>query len=56
MAVAVKVIRIPEQTGLVEAVIETLTGILGLAVIVMVFEFAGFPVGQIAVDVNTHFT
>jgi len=43
IAVAVNVIGIPEQTGLVEALIETLTGIFGLTTSVIRFEVAGFP-------------
>ena len=46
----------PEQTGFTEAAIETETAIFGLTVIVIVFKVAGFPVGQVAFDVKTHFT
>ena len=56
MAAAVKVTGIPEHTGFVEAMIETLTGIFALTVIVIVLEVAGFPVAQVAFDVNKHFT
>ena len=56
MAVAVKVTGIPEHTGFVEAMIETLTGILSLTVIVIVLEVAGFPTAHVAFDVNKHFT
>ena len=34
----------------------TLTGRFGLTVIVMVFDVAGFPVAQVALDVRTHVT
>jgi hypothetical protein len=54
--VAENVTGIPEQTGLVEALIETLTGILALTVMVIVFEMAGLPVAQVASEFNTHFT
>ena len=50
MAVAVKEIRIPEQTGFVEALIETLTGMFGLTVIVIVLDVAGFPLAHIALE------
>ena len=45
---------IPAQTGLLDAVIEMLTGRFGFTVIVIVFDVAGFPVGQIAFDVRIH--
>jgi hypothetical protein len=54
--VAVNVTEVPEHTGLVDAVIEMLTGKFGLTVIVTVFEVAGLPVGQVAFEVNTQET
>ena len=52
MGVAEKVTEVPLQTGLLDGEIETLTGKLGLTVIVTVFEVAGLPVAQVALDVN----
>ena len=52
MVADVNVTRIPAQTGLFDAVIEILTGRFGFTVIVIVFEMAGFPVGQIALEVR----
>ena len=52
VAVAEKVTEVPAQTGLLDGEIETLTGKLGLTVIVTVFEVAGLPVAQVALDVN----
>ena len=34
----------------------TLTGRLGLTVMVIVFDVAGFPVGQVALEVRIHLT
>ena len=53
---AVKVTGIPEHTGLIEAAIDTLTDMFELTVMAIVFDVAGFPVGQIAFDVKMHFT
>ena len=36
--------------------ITTLTGRFGFTVIVIVFDVAGFPVAQVALDVNTQVT
>ena len=55
MVAAVNVTGIPEQTGLVEALIKTLTGMLGLTVMVITLEVAGLPVGHEIFEVNTHF-
>ena len=49
--VAVNVTLVPAQTGLADAVMETLTGNKGFTVMVIVFEVAGFPVAQISFDV-----
>jgi hypothetical protein len=54
--VAVKVTAIPAQTGFTEAVIETLTTTLLSSIIVIVFEVAGFPVGQGTLEFNTQET
>ena len=53
MGVAVNVTAVPSQTGFADAAIETLTGSIRLTVIVIIFEVAGFPVGQVAFDINT---
>ena len=54
--VAVKVTEVPAQTGLAEEAMETLTGSNGSTVMVIVFEDAGFPVGQIAFEVSRQLT
>jgi hypothetical protein len=51
--VAVYVTEVPEQTGLADAAIETLTGRFGLTVIEIVFEVAGLPVTHVRADVIT---
>ena len=43
---------VPAQTGFADAAIETLTARIGLTTIVIAFDVAGFPVGQVAFDVN----
>jgi hypothetical protein len=53
VGVAVKVTEVPAQTGLAEAAINTLTGNSGFTVMVTVFEVAGLPVGQVALEVRT---
>jgi hypothetical protein len=53
---AVNVTLVPEQIVVVEADILTLTGKFGFTVIVTVFEVAGFPVAQVALDVITQVT
>ena len=55
-AVAVNVTEPPEQTGFAEAVMVTLTGNTGFTVIVRVFDVAGLPVAQVALDVSEHVT
>jgi len=52
----VKVTETPEQTGLTDAEIVTLTGKTGLTVIVTVFDVAGLPVVHVAFEVNTQET
>jgi hypothetical protein len=42
--------------GFDEGEMETLTGRIGLTVIVNEFEVAGLPEGQIALEVNTQIT
>jgi hypothetical protein len=53
IGIAVKVTDVPEQIGLNEAVIDTLTGRFGLTVIVTVFDVAGLPVAQDRFEVIT---
>jgi hypothetical protein len=50
---AEKVTEVPAQTVVADAEIETLTGKLPLTVIVTVFEIAGLPVAQVALEVNS---
>ena len=54
VGVAVKVTEVSEQTGFADAATDTLTGSNGFTVMVMVFEVAGLPVGQVALEVKTH--
>ena len=56
VGVAIKVTKVPEQTGFAEAATETLTGSSGFTVMVTVFEVAGLPVGHVALEVNTQVT
>ncbi len=51
---AVKVTELPEHNGLADAAIERLTGRMGFTVMVTVFEVAGLPAVQDALDVITH--
>ena len=51
-----KVTEAPEQTGLADSPIETLTGRFGFTVIVSVFEVAGLPVAQMALEVSSQVT
>ena len=53
VGVAVKVTEVPAQTGFADAAMETLTGRFGLTVMVIVFEVAGLPVAQVALEVST---
>ena len=48
-----KVTEVPAQTGFAEGAIITLTGRFGLTVIVIVFDVAGLPVAQVALEVST---
>ncbi len=52
VGVAVNVTDVPEHTGFAEAAIETLTDRFGFTVMVTVFDVAGFPVGQVALEVR----
>jgi hypothetical protein len=55
--VAVYVTAVPEQTGFAEPPINTLTGILGFTVILMMFDAAGFPViHELILDVSSQLT
>jgi hypothetical protein len=57
VGVAVNVTLVPGQIAPAgTAAILTLTGRFGFTVMVIVFEVAGFPVGQVAFDVNTQVT
>ena len=51
-AMAEKVTEVPAHTVVADGEIETLTGKLLLTVIVTVFEMAGLPVAQVALEVN----
>jgi hypothetical protein len=50
------VTEVPAQTGFADAAIETLTGTIGLTTMVIAFDVAGLPVGQVTFDVNTQVT
>jgi len=52
MGIAVNVTGIPAQTGLLDAVIEMLTGRFGFTVIVIVLDVAGLPAGQSMLEVR----
>ncbi len=56
VGVAVNVTDVPEHTGFADTAIEILTGRFGFTVILIVFEAAGFPVGQVALEVKTQET
>lgn len=47
---------VPEQMVVADADMLTLTGKFGLTVMVTVFEVAGLPVAQVALDVITQVT
>ena len=44
---------LPAQTGLADAVIDTLTGSSGFTVIITELEVAGLPVVHVALEVRT---
>ena len=54
--VAVKVTELPVQTGFAEGLTEMLTGSRGFTFMVTVFEVAGLPLGQVALEVSTQIT
>ena len=54
--VGVKVTEVPVQTGFAEAAIVTEAGRFVLTVMVTVFDVAGLPVAQVAVEVITTYT
>jgi hypothetical protein len=56
VGVAVKVTEVPAQMVVAEAAMLTLTGRLGLTVMVMAFDVAGLPVAQLALEVSTQVT
>jgi hypothetical protein len=47
---------VPEQTGLADAVMETLAGRLEFTVMVTGFDVAGLPVLHVSLDVRTQVT
>ena len=49
--VAVKLTEVPAQTGFAEGVTDILTASSGFTIMVTVFEVAGLPLGQVALDV-----
>ena len=53
---AVNVTDVPAQTKLAEGEMETLAGINGFTVMVIVFEVAGFPVVQVSFEVRMQVT
>ena len=50
---AVKVTDVPAHTVVAEAAIVTLTGRIGLTVMVNAFDVAGLPVPQVSLEVNS---
>ena len=52
MMAELNVTDVPEQTGFAEAEMDMLTGKSGLTVMVTMFELAGLPVGQVALEVR----
>jgi hypothetical protein len=54
MADAVKITKVPAQTGFAEAVMVTLTGRPVVTVMQIMFEVAGFPVIQGRYEVSSH--
>jgi hypothetical protein len=53
MPVAVKMTDVPAHTGFADAATETLTGRIGFTVMVTAPEVAGFPVAQVAFEINS---
>ena len=56
VGVAEKVTEVPVQTGFPDGEIKTLTGRFGLTTIVTVFDAAGLPVAQVALEVKRQVT
>ncbi len=56
VGVAVYVTEVPAHTGFAEGAMLTLTGNVALTVIVIVFEVAGLPVVQVALEVRSQVT
>ena len=56
VGIAEKVTEVPAQTGLLDGEIKTLTGRFGLTTIVTVFDEAGLPVAQVALEVRMQVT
>jgi hypothetical protein len=56
VGIAVNVTDVPEQTGLADAAIDTLTGKFGFTVMVTVLDVAGLPVIHVALEVITQDT
>ena len=56
VGVAVKVTLVPEHMVVAVAEMLMLTGRFGFTVMVIVFEVAGLPVAQVALDVITQVT
>ena len=56
VGVAVNVTEVPAHTGFADAEIDTLTGRLAFTFIVIAFDVAGLPDGQVIFDVRTHVT
>jgi hypothetical protein len=54
--VAVNVTELPEHTDVLDAEIDTLTGRFAFTFIVIAFDVAGLPDGQVIFDVRTHVT
>jgi hypothetical protein len=50
----VKVTGKPKHTGFTDGTMVILTGNSGFTVVITWFEFAGLPVAQVALEVNTH--
>ena len=56
VGVAVKMTEVPEHTGFALADMDKLTGSNGLTVMETVFDVAGLPVVQVALEVSTQVT
>jgi len=56
IGVAVNVTEVPSQIGLAEGDTETLTGRIGLTVMVIVLEVAGLLVAQSKLDIRIQLT